>query len=115
MAFDIKALANLKATQSNLKDLIEACRPRGPFYAHDKHLTNAVIREAKGLQTALGHLQNALDNPHHKPHEPAPSTKEPLATRLYLEPHLHELARFISYGGRRPDQMKAFMAKHKEN
>ncbi len=34
-------------------------------------------------------------------------------TRLGLEPHPYELARFISYGGRRPDQMKEFVTAHR--
>lgn len=114
MAFSISDLAVVRHTLSNLKDLIEACRPRGSFYQHDKNLTNAVIREAKGLQTSLGHLQRAAEDPGHKPHEPAPSTKEPLATRLYLQPHLYELARFVSYGGKRCDQMRVFMKAHRE-
>lgn len=114
MGFDIKDLATITAIQSHLKDLLEACEPRKAFYAHDKHLTNAVIREAKGLQTSLGYLQRALDNPNHKPHEPAPSEKEPLVVRLEREPHLYELARFVSFGGKRPDQMKAFMEQHRE-
>ncbi len=48
MGFDIKDLALLKAAASNMAALIEACRPRGPFYSHDKDLTNAVIRNAQG-------------------------------------------------------------------
>ncbi len=114
MPFDIRDLSTVKAIQSHLKDLVEACRPRGKFYQHDKEITNAVVREAKGLQTSLDRLQRAVDDPNHKPSQPVPSTKEALGFRLYQEPHLYELARFISYAGKRPDQVKACMAKHRD-
>ncbi len=113
-SFDIRDLATVKAIQSHLKDLIEACGPRKAFYQHDKELTNAVIREAKGLATSLDRLQRAIDDPNHKPSQAIPSTKEALGLRLYQEPHLHELAKFVSYGGKRPDQIKAFMGRHEE-
>ncbi len=113
MGFSIADLALLKSAASNMAALIEACRPRGPFYTHDKDLTNAVIRGAKALETSLGHLQKAVEDPHHRPSEPRPSTALPLVTRLGLESHLYELARYVNYGGKRPDQMKEFMAGHR--
>src|SRR5262245_35376466 len=36
----------------------------------------------------------------------------PLATRLYLDRHLWELARFIGYAGKTPGEMDAFMLEH---
>jgi hypothetical protein len=33
-------------------------------------------------------------------------SKEPLVLRLYFQPHMHELTRFISYGGKREKQVK---------
>lgn len=33
-------------------------------------------------------------------------TKEPLSIRLYFQPHLHELARYISYGGKHEKDVK---------
>ena len=51
MTFDIRTLSTLERTQSNLADLITACRVRGPLYCHDLELTNDVMRKAKGLQT----------------------------------------------------------------
>jgi hypothetical protein len=35
------------------------------------------------------------------------TTKEPLCLRLFREPQLYELARFVSYGGRRDKKLKA--------
>jgi hypothetical protein len=39
-------------------------------------------------------------------------SRRPLGARLYQERALYELARFISYGGRRTEDVKAFMAEH---
>ena len=72
------------------------------------------MRGAKGLQTSLEKLQRAADDLRHKPGQPAPSAKNRLFARHYQEPHLHELARFVSYGGKRPDQVKDFMAGHRQ-
>ena len=36
MPFDIKDLSTLKHTLSNLADLIEACRLRGPFHSRTR-------------------------------------------------------------------------------
>lgn len=114
MEYDIKDLATVKEIRSHLKGLVEACHPKGAFYAHDMDLANAVARDAKNLQASLGYLEKAVEDPHHRPKEPVPSMKSALGTRLYQERHLHELARFVSYGGRRADQVKAFMVGHKE-
>ena len=39
---------------------------------------------------------------------------EPLLMRLYRLPVLYDLARFVSYGGRRTDQMREFLAGHSQ-
>jgi hypothetical protein len=36
-----------------------------------------------------------------------------LGGRLYRQPHLHGLAKFIPYGGKRRDQVKAFMSEQR--
>ena len=110
MHFDIRDLSTIKGTLANLGKLIEACRPRGPFYAHGKEIANEVIRGAKGLRSSLEKLQHAVEDPSRTLSGPTPSTKSPIIQRLCQEPRLHELARFISYGGKRPDQVEEFMA-----
>lgn len=42
------------------------------------------------------------------------TTKEPLYERLFREPQLYELARFVSYGGRRDNELKAKVEEMRE-
>lgn len=106
MPFDIRELATVEQTLSNLNDLIRACRPRGRFYGHDNALAREVTRQAKGLHTSLTRLKEALDDPQHQPIKEETMAKEALDSKLYWIPAYHELARFISYGGKRTKDVK---------
>ena len=106
MPFDIRTLSLVDRTGANLAELIVACRVRGPLYCHDLALTNDVMRKAKGLQTSLGKLKAAMDDPKHQPDKEECVKQDPLNLRLFFQPHLTEMARFISYGGKREKDVK---------
>lgn len=99
--FDIRTPSAVDRTGANLEELVVACRARGPLYCHDLASIDDVTRKAKGLSTSLAGLGAAMDDPHHQPPNEEPMTKGPPYLRLNFQAHLHELARFISYGGRR--------------
>lgn len=115
MSLNIHYRAVLRSATARLDELIDACKVRGAVYCVDPELTRDVLRKAKGLQTSLAKLQEAADDPEHRP------TRQPeklppsgvLAVRLYQEPCLYELARFLSYGGKTDVQFMEFFAGHK--
>lgn len=112
---NIRDLSTLERTASWLEELITLCRPRGPLAGKDPALQRDVTRKAKALRTSLQKLRAALDDPDHQPaKEEDPMTQQPLGVRLYQQRCLYALARFISYGGRRADQVRAFLAGHRE-
>jgi hypothetical protein len=56
-----------------------------------------------------------VDDPEHRPAKPEekPLPRGRLVVRLYEEPCLYELARWVSYGGRRHEQVREFLAGHR--
>src|ERR1700722_16235943 len=111
MSLNLRDQAILESAAARLGELIGACRARGPIYCIDPMLTADVTRKAKGLQTSLGKLQAALAHPDHQPskHE-APKPKGPLHLRLHYQLPYAELARFVSYGGKRIEDMREKLA-----
>jgi hypothetical protein len=108
MSVNIRELAILNSTAQRLEELIEACRRRGGLCGVDPELNRDVLRKATALKTALGKLQAAVDDPDHQPaRREQPARKEPLHLRLYFRPALAELARFVSYGGKRESDVWA--------
>lgn len=107
LALNIRDHAILKSAAERLDELVTACRARGPVYGIDAVLAADVTRKAKALRTSLGKLREAADEPNHRPNQEEQMTKEePLALRLNRVPVLYELARAVSYGGKRPGQLK---------
>jgi hypothetical protein len=108
MSVNIRDRAIVESAAERLKELIAACRVRGGLYGFDPALTNAVIRNAKALATSLAKLRRALDDPDHQPSRTELATpQESLAFRLSSQPLLAELVRFISYGGKRLQDVRA--------
>jgi hypothetical protein len=113
---NIRDHAILQSAARHLEELIDACKVRGAVYGVDPELTRDVIRKAKGLQTSLGKLLAAVDDPDHQParEEEKPLPKDRLSVQLYQDRCLAEVARFISYGGRTSEQVRQFMTRHRE-
>ncbi len=116
MSLNIHYQAILRSAATRLEELIDACKVRGAVYGIDPELTRDVLRKAKGLHTSLGKLQAAVDDPGHRPGR-QPEKLLPaqgLSVRLYQDPCMYELARFLSYGGRTHEQLTEFRRGHKE-
>jgi DNA-binding transcriptional MerR regulator len=115
MTTSIRDLSCLDRTAAWLEELITLCRPRGLLAGKDPARMRDVTRKAKALATSLAKFRDALDDPNHQPTKgDEPVSKHALGYRLYQERCLYELARFISYGGRRIEQVREFMAGHSQ-
>jgi hypothetical protein len=101
MAVNIRYQDIVSRAAGRLDELIAACKRLGPIYVHDPALTADVTRKAKALRTALAKLPATFDDPDHQPGKEAPARQDKLALRLAFQPHLAELVRCVSYGGRR--------------
>jgi hypothetical protein len=108
MAVNIQHHAILQGTADRLEELIPLCRPRGPLSGCDPALMGDVTRKAKALRTSLATFRAALDDPKHQPRskteEAEPARQPKLSMRLAFQPNLAELARYVSYGGKREQE-----------
>src|SRR5258708_1873238 len=88
---NIRDLAALERAADALPELISVCKRPGSVYGVDNALAADVTRKAKGLQTSLGKLRAAVDDPAHRPtKEKPPMPKDPLVMRLHFQPVLYD-------------------------
>jgi hypothetical protein len=81
----------------HLDELLSACRKGTALYGHAPNLASYVIQKAKSLRTAIASLTAALEE---KPQqETVTAKKPPLVYRLYSQPLLYQMVRFVGYGG----------------
>lgn len=100
MPGDLRDHAILHETSVRLEELITACRRRGAIHGHAPNLAADVTRKAKALRTSLTGLLAALEaEADTVPEQPA-KRKTRLLYRLYSDPLLAEMVRFVGHAGR---------------
>ncbi len=95
---DIRDHAILRSTSTRLEELISACRRRGGIHDHSPNLAADVTRKAKALRTSLAGLMASLDGAA-QPEQPM-GRKKDLRYRVYFDPLLTEMVRFVGNAGR---------------
>jgi hypothetical protein len=98
MVISVRDQAILTSVAERLEELLLACKRGNPMSVHAPNLSQDVIRKAKALRTSFIGLAGAREG------SPQPARmntrKRPLLYRLYSQPVLYEMVRFVGYAGR---------------
>ncbi len=97
---DIRDHAVLQSSSDRLEELIAVCRRGGNLHIRFPNLTADVSRRAKALNKALAGLVAALDTGVDSQPEQPTGRKKHLRYRIYFDPLLTEMVRFVGNAGK---------------
>jgi hypothetical protein len=96
VTISLRDRAILVSATARLDELLSVCKRGSALFCHAPNLARDVTRKAETLRTALAGLTAALDG---KPQSETLSSGQPsLLYRLYSQPLLHKMVRFVRYG-----------------